>query len=185
MSELTGHLRVSFTAIEPAVALKHLLRRWCEPVALRELVDEFEPRLPEMTLLADRVDTLLNGHYSLTEQALRAQSIIFEGNRDAVFYFELPQGDHMVLRAVADLLFQWLSTSEHVVEVVKIIAGDEIEFEARLGGHHVSLDSGDTPDLYDWLAAQTDGELPGERYDIPQLYLASGGDLEAAKLTGS
>ena len=184
MSELTGHLRISFTAIEPAVALKHLLRRWSESVALRELVDEFEPRLPEVTLLADRVDTLLNGHYSLTEQALRAQRITFEGNRDAVFYFELPQGDHMVLRAVADLLFQWLSTSEHVTEVVKIMAGDEIEFEARLGGDHVSLDSGGSPDLYDWLAAQVDGELPGERYDIPQLYLASGGNLEAAKLTG-
>jgi hypothetical protein len=88
MSELTGHLRVSFTAIEPAVVLKHLLRRWSEPVALRELVDEFESRLPEVTLLTDRVDTLLDGHYSLTEQALR---ITFEGNRDAVFYFELPR----------------------------------------------------------------------------------------------
>ena len=181
MSELTGHLRISFTAIEPAVAVKHLLRRWSESVVLRTLADEFESRLPRAAALADGMDALLKEHSSLTEQALRAQSIAFCGNRDTVFYFELPQGNHIVTCHVANLLFGWLSASDCVAAVVKVIAGDEMEFDACIDGNRISLDSGDDPDLYDWFAAQDDGELPGERYDIPQLYLSSGGDLEVAK----
>lgn len=181
MSELTGHLRISFTAIEPAVAVKHLLRRWPEPVALRTLVDEFKFRLPGVAALADGMDAFLKEHRSLTEQALRAQKITFDGNRDTVFYFELPQGNHNVTRHVANLLFEWLSASDCVTAVVKVIAGDDMEFDACIGSERISLNSGDDPGLYEWFAAQDDGELPGERYDIPQLYLCSGGDLEVAK----
>lgn len=181
MSELTGHLRISFTAIEPAVAVKHLLRRWPEPVALRTLVDEFESRLPGAAALADGMDAFLKEHSSLTEKRLRTQNIIFDGNRDTVFYFELPQDNHTVTRHVANLLFEWLSASDCVTAVVKVIAGDDMEFDACIGSERISLNSGDDPGLYEWFAAQDDGELPGERYDIPQLYLCSGGDLEVAK----
>src|SRR5690606_12721876 len=143
MSELTGHLRISFTAIGPAVAVKHLLRRWPEPVALRTLADEFESRLPDAVALADRMDAFLKEHSSLTEQRLRAQNIIFDGNRDTVFYFELPQGDHMVTWHVANLLYEWLSGIDCVIAVVKVIAGDEMELEACIGSERISLNSGD------------------------------------------
>ena len=45
-----------------------------------------------------------------------------------------------------------------------------------------SADTGGKPSFYDWIMAQSDGELPGESYDLPIWYTAYEKDLEAAKV---
>lgn len=65
-------------------------------LAEEDRTDEFLERLAfqvaRSAALADGMDAFVKEHSSLTEQALRAQKITFDGNRDTVFYFELLPG---------------------------------------------------------------------------------------------
>jgi len=74
-----------------------------------------------------------------------------------------------------------LTEPEYKLEVVLMTIGDEYDFTVYEHGKTYSADTGGEPSFYDWIMAQSDGELPGESYDLPIWYKTYEKDLDAAK----
>lgn len=190
MSETNISVRVRFDQIDVAVAIKHLFRQWHHSSAsLNELLEEYEARLPEVSMLAQRVNALMQESKELDESSLKSVRLTFQGNRENVFYYEFstePGYDFYATNRLAKEMVEWMAGLESCSQTVFMHVLDNLFFdfflyEGNEACFHLDSEAEGEKASFEWISALYDDELPGELYDLPVLYKAYNKDLEAAK----
>ncbi|MBN58035.1 MAG: hypothetical protein ACJA0I_000016 [Gammaproteobacteria bacterium] len=183
MSELSLSARMTFSTLETAVAVKHLFRQWNDSGSLlAALLKEFAERIPQVTELGKQLDALLQEFKESDEIRLRNVSLTFIGNRDTRFYYKFSPDDYTIAMRFTNIVIEWVASLPATEQVVLMTIGDEYDFTVYEHGKTYSADTGGEPSFYDWIMAQSDGELPGESFDLPIWYKTYEKDLEVAKV---
>lgn len=190
MSETSISVRVRFDQIDVAVAIKRLFRQWHNSSAsLNEIFAEYEARLPDVSILAQRLNALMQKNTELDESSLKSVHLIFQGNRENVFYYEFssePGYDFSATSLLSKEMVEWMAGLEFCSEAVLVYELDGVFFdfflyEGNEACFHLDTEAEGEKASFEWISALYDDELPGELYDLPVLYKAYNKDLEAAK----